>query len=116
MASRRQNIIKQAYERIDRIRASLSEIDYLSSGTLLERMKVCGYANCRCHRDPNGRHGPHYQWDRMKAGRLVHRNVTPEQAAFLRRAIANYQKAKKLMKAWEDETIRLMDNEMPRET
>jgi len=39
MASRRQNIIKQAYERIDRIRASLSEIDYLSSGTLLERMK-----------------------------------------------------------------------------
>jgi len=52
----------------------------------------------------------------MKAGRLVHRNVTPEQAAFLRRAITNYQKAKKLMKAWEDETIRLMDNEMPRET
>jgi hypothetical protein len=41
--------------------------------------------------------------------------VTPEQAALLRRAIANYRKAKKLMKAWENETERLFDNEAPHE-
>ena len=41
--------------------------------------------------------------------------VTPEQAALLRRAIVNYCKAKKLMKAWEQETERLVDNEAPRE-
>jgi hypothetical protein len=35
----------------------------------------------------------------MKGGKLIHRRVTPEQAAILRRAIANYRKAKKLMKA-----------------
>jgi hypothetical protein len=41
--------------------------------------------------------------------------VTPEQAALLRRTIANYRKAKKLMKAWEKETERLVDNEAPHE-
>lgn len=112
MPRRRKTIIKQARDRIARIRARLNAIDYLSSGTLLERMKVCGNSNCRCHREPDGRHGPYYQWDHMKGGRVVHRNVSPEQAAILRRSIANYRKAKKLMKAWEDETERLMDNEM----
>jgi hypothetical protein len=49
----------------------------------------------------------------MKGGKLVHRTVTAEQAALLRRAIANYRKAKKLMKAWEHETERLLENEAP---
>jgi hypothetical protein len=35
----------------------------------------------------------------MKAGKLVHCTVSPQQAAILRLAIANYRKAKKLMKA-----------------
>ena len=35
--------IAQARERIDRIRQALGEIDTLCSGTLLKRMKVCGY-------------------------------------------------------------------------
>jgi hypothetical protein len=51
----------------------------------------------------------------MKGGKRVHRAVSPEQAAILRVAIANYRKAKKLMKAWEDETERLMDIEGMRE-
>ena len=46
--------------------------------------------------------------------------VTPEQAALLRRAIANYRKAKKLMKAlmkaWEHETERLVDDEAPHDS
>ena len=45
----------------------------------------------------------------------MHRMVTPEQAALLHRAIANYRKAKKLMKAWENETEWLFDNEAPHE-
>jgi hypothetical protein len=32
----------------------------------------------------------------MKAGKLVHRTVSPEQATLLRAAIANYRKARKL--------------------
>jgi len=40
----------------------------------------------------------------MKAGKLAHRAVSPEQATLLRAAIANYRKAKK---PWEHERTRL---------
>ena len=114
MAHRPETIIKKAHERIARIRQALSEIDYLSSGTLLKRTMRCGKPNCRCAQDPSARHGPYFEWGHMKGGTLVHRLVSPDQAAILEIAIANHRKAKKLMQAWEDETERLFDAEAPR--
>ena len=114
MAHRPETIIKNAHERIARIRQTLSEIDYLSSGTLLKRTKLCGKPNCRCAQDPSARHGPYFEWGHMKGGKLVHRLVSPDQAAILELAIANQRKAKKLMQAWEVETERLIDAEAPR--
>jgi hypothetical protein len=113
MPRRRDHIIEQARERIARIRVALDAMDYLCSGTLLRRMKMCGKPGCRCTEDPEARHGPYCELGNMKGGKLVHRTVTPKQAALLRRAIANYRKAKKLMKAWERETERLLENEAP---
>ena len=114
MSHRSETIIKRALERIARIREALNAIDYLCSGTLLQRTKVCGKPGCRCAQDPSARHGPYYEWGHMKGGRLVHRTVSPEQATILQLAIANHRKAKKLMQAWEDETERLFDAEAPR--
>lgn len=114
MSRRPQTIIKHARERIARIRETLSGIDYLCSGTLLQRTKVCGKPSCRCAQDPSARHGPYYEWGHMKGGKLIHRSVTPEQATLLQQAITNHRKAKKLMQAWEDETERLIDAEVPR--
>ena len=114
MSRRPETIIKQARERISRIRDTLSAIDYLCSGTLLQRTKVCGKPGCRCAQDSSARHGPYFEWGHMRGGKLVHRSVSPEQAAILQLAIANYRKAKKLMQAWEDETERLFDAQAPR--
>ncbi|MGT2455353.1 DUF6788 family protein [Cupriavidus basilensis] len=114
MPRRPEAIIKQARERIERIRETLNAIDCLCSGTLLERIKVCGKPGCRCAQDPDARHGPYYDWGPIKGGKLAHRTVSPELAFVLRRAIANYRQAKKLMQAWEDETERLIDAEAPR--
>jgi len=114
MSRRPQTIIKQARERIERIRAALGGIDHLCSGTLLKRTKVCGKPGCRCATDPSARHGPYYEWGHMREGKLVHRSVTAEQAALLEQAIANYWKARQLMQAWEDETEKLIDAEAPR--
>lgn len=52
----------------------------------------------------------------MKAGKLVHRYISPAQAVLLHQAIANYRKVKKLLRAWEDETERLIEAEAPRES
>ena len=108
-------LAQQARERIASIRATLAEIDYLCSGTLLKRMMKCGKANCRCQEDPAARHGPYYEWGRMKGGKLVHRYVGEQQAQILRGAIANYRKVKKLLRLWETETERLIDSEPPGE-
>jgi hypothetical protein len=74
-------------------------------------MKQCGKAQCRCANDPSARHGPYYEWGHMQQGKLVHRNVTARQAALLRLAIANYRKARKLLRDWEVQTERLIDSE-----
>lgn len=51
----------------------------------------------------------------MKAGKLVHRLVSAEQAVLLRRAIGNYRRLKKLLRYWEAETERLIDAGADRE-
>lgn len=111
MPRRREDMLQQARERIAGIRAALNAMEYLCSGTLLRRTKVCGKPSCRCAHDPSARHGPYYEWGHLKGGKLVHRVVSPEQAELLRLAIANYRQARKLLRAWEKETERLMDAE-----
>lgn len=110
-----QQIAAQARSRITALRSELAAIEYVCSGTLLERMKTCGQPTCRCAQDPAARHGPYYEWGHMKAGKLVHRLVSAEQAVLLRRAIDNYRRLKKLLRSWEAETERLIDVSATRE-
>ena len=55
-------------------------MDYVASGTLHSRTKVCGRSNCRCADDPSARHGPYHEWSRRTGGRLVHHVITAQQA------------------------------------
>lgn len=50
----------------------------------------------------------------MRAGKLIHRLVSPEQAEILRGAIANYRKLRRLLRRWEAHTERLIDASAPR--
>jgi len=102
---------RAALARIAQIRTRIRTIERLCSGTLLRRTKVCGKSECRCAEDPTARHGPYYEWGRMKGGRLVHRMVSPAQAARLREAIANYRRLRRLLRAWENETVKLIEAE-----
>lgn len=110
-----ETVIKQARQRIARIRDALIGVDYLCSGTLLKRTKVCGKPGCRCAQDVNARHGPYYEWGHMQGGKLVHRVVSPQQAKLLQLAIDNHRNVQKLLRDWEVETERLMDAEVPRQ-
>jgi hypothetical protein len=109
-----ETIIKQTRKRIARIQETLGGFDYLCSGTLLKRTKVCGKPGCRCAQDVKARHGPYYEWGHMQGGKLVHRVVTAQQAALLQLAINNNRSVQKLLRDWEVETERLIDAEAPR--
>lgn len=99
--------------KIAEIQKTISGMEYLSSGTLLKRMKVCGNPRCHCANDPAARHGPYYEWSYLKGGKLRHRTLTPKQADIMRLAIANQRKAKKLLRAWEAQTLHLIELKTP---
>jgi hypothetical protein len=97
------------------LRRLIGRFDYLASGTLTQRMKVCGKPNCRCASDPDARHGPYYEWGYMHDGKLVHRVVPPERAELMQHAIDNYKRVRELLHEWEllsaDEIIAPEPNE-----
>ena len=97
-----------SHKEIDRIRRRIGEMDFVCSGTLLERLKTCGKPNCRCAKDPEARHGPYREWSRRDGGRLVHSSVSREQAKQLRQAISNYREIQNLLKRWERETVAIL--------
>jgi hypothetical protein len=97
---------KRVRERTQRLRAAIDAMDYVTSGTLHTRTKVCGRSNCRCSQDPAARHGPYYEWSRREQGRLVHNIVSREQAALVADAIHNYRRVQELLGRWEKETVR----------
>ena len=103
-----------ARDRIARIQEQIRALDVLCTGTLAKRTKRCGQAACRCARDPDARHGPYYEWGRMKGGKLVNRMVSLDEATMLRRAIANYRGVRRLLRTWEDQTVRIMEAGKPR--
>lgn len=113
MTASKQAAIRNAQTRIARIHESIGNIEHLSSGTLLERMKRCGNPRCACAKDPAARHGPYYEWSYMKDGRLHHRTLSPEQAKYVREAITNHRKVKRLLKLWEAHTRRLIELTVP---
>jgi len=88
----------ESWAKIAAIKRSLSALEHLSSGTLLNRMKVCANPGCHCARAPAARHGTYYEWSYLKGGKLRHRTLTLEQADIMRLAIANHRKATKLLR------------------
>lgn len=83
------------------LRLAISRMDYVCSGTMTVRTKVCGQPGCRCAKDPDARHGPYYEWTRREGGRLRHSVVTPQQAKLLSRGIENHKAILDLLKQWE---------------
>ena len=67
----------------------LSQVGFISPGSLVSRETSCGKAGCRCQGDPPQRHGPYYQWSRAVAGKTVSRRLNEPEAELYRRWIAN---------------------------
>jgi hypothetical protein len=83
------------------IRQELNGLGFVVSGTLHHRTKKCGKPTCKCATDPEARHGPYYEWGRMRGKKLVQNTVTPDQAKLLERGIENHNRAKALLDEWE---------------
>lgn len=104
---------KKALRTIAQVRRRITDLDFLSTGTLLRRTKVCGRKECRCAKDPAARHGPYYEWTRRENDRLVHTVLSDEEGAQLARAIRNYRLVRRLLRVWERATLQAIRNAPP---
>ena len=52
----------------DALRAELRTLGFIGQGGVQTRRIPCGRAACRCHRDPDARHGPDHYWTRKAVG------------------------------------------------
>ena len=86
----------------------IAGLGLVCSGTLLERTKTCGKANCRCATDPEARHGPYHEWSWREGGKLRHKIVSAAEAEQLREAIKNHRKAQELLTKWERESAAII--------
>ena len=75
--------------RYRKLAAELSEIGFISPGSLVVRETSCGKPGCRCQADPPRRHGPYYQWSRAVAGKTISRRLSEREAKLYRAWIAN---------------------------
>lgn len=91
-------------QRTKELRRAITRMDYMASGHLHLRTKICGRPNCSCAHDPDARHGPYHEWSRRQDGRQLNSSITPQQAKLFTRAIANYREILTLLKLWERET------------
>jgi len=104
MTRPKQPSTKRIRQTTKELRRKIDRMDFVASGTLHSRTKVCGRSNCKCATDPEARHGPYHEWSRRSEGKLRHSVVSPGQAELLRRAIANYREILALLGLWEEET------------
>ena len=80
----------ETYERrYQALTAKLTEVGFISPGSLVIRETSCGKQGCRCQADPPRRHGPYHQWSRAVAGKTVSRRLTEPEADLYRQWIAN---------------------------
>lgn len=66
-------------------------------GSLVSRSSRCGNRNCRCHTDPDQRHGPYWTWTRSVGGKTITRALTDEQAERYRSWFDNARRLRELV-------------------
>ena len=79
------------------LQAQLTEIGFISSGSIVRRYTSCGKPGCRCQADPPQRHGPYWQWTRKVAGKTVTRRLTEAEADLYRQWIDNGRQLNKIV-------------------
>ncbi len=80
---------RQEYQRLKR---QLETLGYVCLGSITRRWITCGNPACACHRDPNRRHGPYYQWTRKIGGRTETRMLDESLLRLYQEGIRNHRR------------------------
>jgi hypothetical protein len=76
----------------------LASLGDLLFGSLIGRMMQCGKQGCRCHRDPEYRHGPLYYLSDNQGGKTRWVYVRKSQVEEVRESLARGHRAEEIIR------------------
>ena len=81
----------------DALKAELQTLGFLCQGSLQTRRVACGKTTCRCHHDPDARHGPYHYWTRKARGKTVGTHLTEDEIVLYREWIENNRELERIV-------------------
>ena len=75
---------------------------------LIDRRVACGKTTCRCHRDPDARHGPYHYWTRKARGKTVGMHLTEDEVVLYQEWIENNRELERIVTEMRDISSRVL--------
>jgi Family of unknown function (DUF6788) len=88
---------RQARSRKRQILEEIARLDFCLPGSLVERTTRCSTPTCRCHSDPDRRHGPYPSWIRKVGTKTVTHTLSASQVERYRPWFDNTRRLRELV-------------------
>lgn len=102
--SNRQTLIRRlqaARTRYRKLCESLAALGPIRRGSIYQTRLRCGSEGCRCHRDPNAKHGPYWFWTAKVGNKNQCRKLDAHALKLYRQQSKNYKKLKQIIQKME---------------
>ncbi len=99
---------QQARTRKRQIMAEIANLDFCLPGSFVERTTRCGTPTCRCHTDPDRRHGPYPSWIRKVGAKTVTHTLSATQAERYRPWFDNTRRLRELINELEALSVQVI--------
>jgi len=93
--------LKAAEMKYRRLTDTLASLGPIRKGSIYQTRLRCGSSGCRCHRDPDARHGPYWLWTAKVDGKSKCRKLNPRALTLYRQQSKNYAKLKHIIQKME---------------
>ena len=98
LRSQHDDAMRRYEEQYDALKAKLQAVGFIGQGSVQTRRIACGSPTCRCHHDPDARHGPYHYWTRKARGKTVGLKLTEDELGLYREWIQNNRELERLVK------------------
>jgi len=104
---RREQALRRYERQYEDLKLQLQNLGYILQGSVTERWNQCGRSWCHCHKDPQSRHGPYYQWSWKDRGKTKSVYLDADQAKQCREWIKNHRELERLLKRMRAVSLRV---------
>ena len=95
---RREQALRRCEQEYEVLKQQLLSLGYILQGSVTERWNQCGREWCHCHKDPESRHGPYYQWSWKDRAKTKSVYLDADQANQCKAWIQNHRELERLLK------------------